>query len=709
MAIAYSATNSYSVFGYQAGPTTHTFSFTCSGTNRLLVLTADIFQDVGGTGTITAASYGGVAMTKVTNTRNDTMATEIWYIAAPLSGANTISFTVTGATNLVKAAAVSYTGADQSSPLDSYNTATGSSGSPTVSVVTTVDSGVVVTTLHRYGLVSCATNRTSFHNNQVNTIGASSYQLSTTAGTYSNTYTGADSQNWSMITAAFKPSVTAATSIEIDSTSSSSATGATTLSWSHTCAGTNRILIVGLQVFDDTNDTERTVASVTYNGVALTRIDRQVTSNIASELWRLVAPATGTNTILVTLGAANDFSLGQASSYTGVDQSSPINASNKATSSSTMDATVNVTSTVNNCVVVDSVVKYNTTEAITAGSGQTTIASLSVGSGFGLKGASSYETKATAGVTTMNWTWTTTVRDWAIVAAALTPAGSTAITRDSFSSTTGAAVSSLTWSHTVAGSDRILIVAVQVFDDTSQAERTVSSVTYNGDALTRIDRKDEGNIAAELWYRIAPDTGTNNVVVTLGAANDFSIAGATSFTGVDQTNPINVTGTASGGLLEASVAVTTLNDSCMAVDSTVKYATNETLTVGSGQTSNYSTVRGSGFGIAGASSYELKTTAGAVTMNHTWTVNDRDWAMVVAALAPAGVVTYTRSQDRFVFRNDNGTETGASNIAAINTNITRAKGASTRLRFTVETTGDAPSASYQIEYRKVGDTDWNVI
>lgn len=497
--------------------------------------------------------------------------------------------------------------------------------------------------------------------------------------------------------------------IAFDNSGSQSGTGATTLSWSHTCAGTNRILIVGVQVFDDTDDTERTVASVTYNGVAMTRIDRQITGNIASELWRLVAPATGTNTVLVTLGAANDFSLAQSSSYTGVDQSAPINASNKATSSSTMDATVNVTSTVDNCMVVDSVVKYNTTETITAGSGQTTVASLSVGSGFGLKGASSYESKPTAGATTMNWTWTTTIRDWAIVAAALTPAGSTPITRDAFSSTTGAAVSSLTWTHTVAGSDRILLVAVQVFDDTSQAERTVSSVTYNGDALTRIDRKDEGNIAAELWYRIAPDTGTNNVVVTLGAANEFSIAGASSYNGVDQTNPINVTGTASGGLVEASTSVTTLSDGCMAVDSTIKYATNETLTVGTGQTSNYSTVRGSGFGIAGASSYELKTTAGAVTMNHTWTVNDRDWAMVVAALAPSGAVTSTREQVRFIFRNDNGSQGAASMISPANVNITRAKGTNTRLRFAVTTTGDAPSSAYQIEYRKVGDTTWNVI
>lgn len=493
-----------------------------------------------------------------------------------------------------------------------------------------------------------------------------------------------------------------------DAVAYSSGTGASTLSWSHACAGTNRILTVAVRVFDDTNDTERTVASVTYNGVALTRIDRQAQGNIASELWYLVAPATGTNTVLVTLGAANDFSGASSVSFTGVDQSSPINTSAKAAGSS-LEATVDVTTTVTNCVAIDSTVKYNTTEIPSIGSGQTNNIQSSVGSGYGIYGVSSYELKAFAGAVTMNWTWTTTARDWAIVVAALTPAGSTAIARDAYSSTTGAAVSSLTWSHTVAGSDRILIVAVQVFDDTSQAQRTVSSVTYNGDALTRIDRKDEGNIASELWYRIAPDTGTNSVVVTLGAANDFSIAGATSFTGVHQTNPINVSGTASGGLTEATVAVTSLVDGCMAVDSTVKYATNETLTVGSGQTSNYSTVRGSGFGIAGASSYELKTTAGAVTMNHTWTVNDRDWAIVVAALTPSGGVTYTRTQDRFVFRNDNGSQTGASYIAPFNIDITRAKGTNTRLRFTVATTGDAPSSSYQIEYRKVGDTDWTVI
>ena len=36
-------------------------------------------------------------------------------------------------------------------------------------------------------------------------LGAASYQIATRTGTYSDTYTGAASQNWAMVAAAFQP------------------------------------------------------------------------------------------------------------------------------------------------------------------------------------------------------------------------------------------------------------------------------------------------------------------------------------------------------------------------------------------------------------------------------------------------------------------------------------------------------------------------
>ena len=69
---------------------------------------------------------------------------------------------------------------------------------------------------------------------------------------------------------------------------------------------------------------------------------------------------------------------------------------------------------------------------------------------------------------------------------------------------------SLTISHTCSGSDRLLVVATAIYDSTPS---TVSGITYNGVALTKINHRTQTNSRAEMWYLLAPDTGTNNVVV----------------------------------------------------------------------------------------------------------------------------------------------------------------------------------------------------
>ena len=100
-----------------------------SGSNPVIVLTADIFQDVAGTGSITSATWNGGAFTKASSTRMGTKSTEIWYLVATTTGAKTMSVTVTGATDAIKLMSASFNGVHQSSPLDAVNTAaTGAPG-----------------------------------------------------------------------------------------------------------------------------------------------------------------------------------------------------------------------------------------------------------------------------------------------------------------------------------------------------------------------------------------------------------------------------------------------------------------------------------------------------------------------------------------------------------------------------------------------------
>lgn len=96
--------------------------------------------------------------------------------------------------------------------------------------------------------------------------------------------------------------------------------GATSLTIAHTCSGTNRSLYVwtyarNLAVGD--------VTGVTYAGVAMTQIGlTQADTNNDLKLWRLVAPATGANNVVVTNSGSRPMSA-CVLSLTDVDQTTP--------------------------------------------------------------------------------------------------------------------------------------------------------------------------------------------------------------------------------------------------------------------------------------------------------------------------------------------------------------------------------------------------
>lgn len=101
----------------------------------------------------------------------------------------------------------------------------------------------------------------------------------------------------------------------------------------------------------------------------------------------------------------------------------------------------------------------------------------------------------------------------------------------------------LTFAHTTtATANRLLLVGVSI-NITNAPTAGVVGVTYNGTALSFVGaHNDAGNTRrVEMWYLLAPVSGTQNVVVSVnvpGGVNDGVVAGATTFTGVDQTSPL---------------------------------------------------------------------------------------------------------------------------------------------------------------------------
>ena len=209
--------------------------------------------------------------------------------------------------------------------------------------------------------------------------------------------------------------------IAFDATSNSDAqAGTTPYSWSHTCTGSDLVLVVGVSI----RHSSVTVSGITYNGVALTQIRTDGrTSSTYSEIWSLKAPATGANTIVVTLSGAPTRSVAGAVSLTGVDQTTPNDANNGGTGTGTTASAV-VTTVADNAFVVGVVgVRTSASQTITVGAGETKDWNVPDG-GNGLRAGGSHTTSAVtpAGAHTMDWTISASL-SWALSAASFKPAG----------------------------------------------------------------------------------------------------------------------------------------------------------------------------------------------------------------------------------------------------------------------------------------------
>ena len=128
------------------------------------------------------------------------------------------------------------------------------------------------------------------------------------------------------------------------------ATAAST-SWSHTCTGSNLILVVHMGTYD-ANIGERTVSSITYDSVALTLAETaDVGSGERCETWYLINPSTGANTIAVTMGGTCTVIWGSSISFTGADQSTQPDASNSGTPTAVDPGTLTITTANDNAYV----------------------------------------------------------------------------------------------------------------------------------------------------------------------------------------------------------------------------------------------------------------------------------------------------------------------------------------------------------------------
>lgn len=135
-------------------------------------------------------------------------------------------------------------------------------------------------------------------------------------------------------------------SVMLDTTteSDSGATAVSILSFSHTTTvSADRLMLIA--VFYPA-PIANYVTSVTYNGVPATKVDSAQANpgnNLgrAVELWKLVAPATGANTVVVNTSSANSNLIAVSATFAGVSQTTALGTSahNTSTSATSLSAT----------------------------------------------------------------------------------------------------------------------------------------------------------------------------------------------------------------------------------------------------------------------------------------------------------------------------------------------------------------------------------
>ena len=198
-----------------------------------------------------------------------------------------------------------------------------------------------------------------------------------------------------------------------------------------------------------------------------------------------------------------------------------------------------------------------------------------------------------------------------------------------------ASLSTYNWSHTFTGTNRGVIIDVSIF-----ATGSVTSIDVGGSAATFVRTDTNGVYINEVWRLENPPSGTQTITVNLSASLT-SIASASSWIGVDQTNMVEADNGANGSGGDATVNVTTVSNNTYVVAgvSTADTAINPVSPLR--QRQNNSGALGSG--VIGDSI--IKVTAGAVTTAWTDIAALQSWAIGAVALKPFTAAVVTRIKE----------------------------------------------------------------
>lgn len=121
--------------------TSLTYSLTSTGINRLILVQISTEATA-----VSGVTYNGVALTQATTITNGGVKSEQWYLIAPPIGTYSVVITLASASYITSGAEI-YNTVNQSSPIGTLQTSTGTSTSPSLTLITATDNSLVVDSL----------------------------------------------------------------------------------------------------------------------------------------------------------------------------------------------------------------------------------------------------------------------------------------------------------------------------------------------------------------------------------------------------------------------------------------------------------------------------------------------------------------------------------------------------------------------------------
>jgi hypothetical protein len=371
---------------------------------------------------------------------------------------------------------------------------------------------------------------------------------------------------------------TAEAAVEVDAESSNSTFGTSSITISHTTSGTNRLMLVGVSL---NNDGYEEVTGVTYNSVALTLVGTVANDDDSRvEIWKLVAPDTGTYDAVVTF-SADLLQEGFAGvvTFTGVHQTTPLGNFTSAIGDG-ITATVDISSVTGELVFEVLAAEYST--SATVGAGQTERWNIyrtsSIGAG---------STEPGAATVTMSWTLTGSGDHWAIYGVSIKPAAAGASDLDQIH---------YRWRNDNGGEedgDTTQVSATADTTTTSTSDVLIDSMTITpgaGDYHIWFSGSVECNATSyqyvSLYVNGVQEAHTERQIRTEGSIpdNPFVVATHARVTGVTAGQAIEVRWRTTAGtatIHERTLAVTKIT----AADSSQASATADTTTISTTYTS----------------------------------------------------------------------------------------------------------------------------